>query len=214
MLLRRFWWIFQRHAAPPPDACPYALWLCQLLVWNINLHQHCVKDQNQMQNNTLPSLQGASTPLWQRVQFSSGRFLALTSERWAPPSVSSFHQKAVWSNFGFRLDGRAACPTLGDFLAPSCLEQYPLRSIWEFLVPFLRGFDLTKFSSDFEKKTSLPNQLPEDECLHWVRFPSSWWETPGDCHIFSGMLWLSYVTDNPDLCVAILSIRCKPHHKF
>ena len=24
---------------------------------------------------------------------------------------------------------------------------------------------------------------------------------------FSGMLWLSYVTDNPDLCVAILSIR-------
>ena len=26
---------------------------------------------------------------------------------------------------------------------------------------------------------------------------------------FSGMLWLSYVTDNPDLCVAILSIRCK-----
>ena len=87
------------------------------------------------------------------------------------------------SNFGFRWDGRAACPTLGDFLAPSCLEQYPLRSIWEFLVPFLRGFDLTKFSSDFEKKTSLPNQLPEAECLHWVRFPSSWWETPGDCHI-------------------------------
>ena len=45
-------------------------------------------------------------------------------------------------------------------------------------------------------------------CIEFV-FPAA-----GETHLaivifFSGMLWLSYVTDNPDLCVAILSIRCK-----
>ena len=121
---------------------------------------------------------------------------------------SKLNQKVVQPGFGFRWDGRAVCPTLVAFLVPSFLEQYLLRLIMmviythHWMTLFCRcwkggSYRLSTLRSSMFASSLFFQQLVRMILWPFLNFISS----------KSGMLWLSYVTDNPDLCVAILSIR-------